>query len=90
MLGDFLLQLMPPHVANKVIAMRANASIWEEAKQTGESYWITKYDMKVCRDLLDKNWNDFTDKDIKMVDMLALKYSDKPSEEDLSPDRVIN
>lgn len=90
MISLFPGSVFSPQLARKNIAMRANALLWEEAEQRGHALWYSEADMETCRQLLKKDWPDFTEKDISTVEMLALKYSDQPAAEDLSPDRTLN
>ncbi len=87
MVGFPLQSIFPPHMLVRAIAMRAMTSIWEEYEKKG---WKEAEDREFCSSLLNKKWIDYTDKEVKMVEMLALKYSDQPSPHDLAQDRVLN
>lgn len=87
MIGFPLQSILPPHMFARVIAMRAMVSIWEEFEQKG---WKDAADREFCAAAMKKRWNEYTDKEVQMIEMLALKYGDQPSPYDVSPDRVIH
>ncbi len=90
MISLFPGSVFDPHLTRKSLCARANMLLWEEAEQRGHSLWYSATDMDLCRQLVRKNWSDLTEKDIHIIEMLALKYSDEPAEADLAPDRVLN
>lgn len=82
--------VFPQHILRKNVAMQANSLIWQESEERGPAFWQSEADMKICRELVSKEWSEFTDKDVEIVEMMALKYADKPTAADLSKYRVLN
>lgn len=82
--------IFPPHLIRRAIAARANQMIWEDHAKSGHDLWISDQDMEFCGNLLSKSLADLTDKEVLTVEMLALKYSDKPCDADLAKSRVLN
>ena len=90
MIPGLLQQLVSPYQYVRVIAMRANVSLWEEAEKRGEAFWKSEEDRNTCMEILMKEWIHLNDRDIQVVDMLSLKYNDKPCDADLSKERVLH
>lgn len=87
----FALQaVFPPHLIRRAIAHRANQLMREDHEGCAHEMWMSPQDKEFCATLLGKKAEDFTEKECMVVEMLCLKYSNQPSEADLSKERVLN
>lgn len=91
MFGGFLGSLLTPEQQRKAITMKATAYLWAQAEANQhEAFWKSEEDKKFVEELMGKAWINYTEKEILSIDMLMLKYNDRPCDADLAKDRVLN
>jgi len=90
MFGGFLGQILTPWMQLRAVTAKAAAGLWKQADDCNHEIWKSPEDRAFMEAILWKPWVNYTDKEILIVDMLMLKYNDRPCDADLSKDRVLN